>query len=163
MSSTIAFIVPKTFRKASLQNRLDRGFTLVVDVDIQSKSFLFNGKEYDVPCCFQIWKKSTKTRQLKNTKRSHDWFDFTSPEEADFAIRRVGWRAGAIETTALMKLSVQNTYFIKVKNPALLSVLQKVDFSVIRTQTAGVRSVSKGELVSLLDREIERQAAKTAA
>ena len=52
MSDTIAFVIPKTFRKFSVQNKLNLEFHLIKDLDIPKNGFIFEGKPYDVPCCF---------------------------------------------------------------------------------------------------------------
>ena len=61
-SDTIAFILPKSFMKESVQNKLDLSFHLETFIELPYKSFSLNGEEYGVNCVFQIWKK-------KNTKR----------------------------------------------------------------------------------------------
>lgn len=53
-ANVIAFIVPRTFRKASVVNRLDRHFHLLREEPVPSNAFLFNSKPYNVPAVFQI-------------------------------------------------------------------------------------------------------------
>ena len=55
-AQTIAFIVPRTFRRTSVQNRLDLSFRLVFDEDISVKPCGFS-PPMGVKCCFQIWEK----------------------------------------------------------------------------------------------------------
>lgn len=61
-SSVIAFILPKTFKKVSIQNKLNVNFRLIKTFDLPKNSFILNNQTYDVPCCFQIWQKSNKKR-----------------------------------------------------------------------------------------------------
>ena len=51
----VAFIVPVQFRKWSAQRQVDPSARLVVDMDLPERAFEFQGKPYDVRCCFQIW------------------------------------------------------------------------------------------------------------
>ena len=53
----IAMIVPRTFRKAKIQNRLDRNFHLVREVAVPKNAFVFRNRRYDVPTIFQIWER----------------------------------------------------------------------------------------------------------
>lgn len=64
-ADTIAFILPLTFRKYLTQKQLDRRLRLVFDQDLPSNSFLYNGKDYNVRCCFQVW----TTRSFGEDKR----------------------------------------------------------------------------------------------
>ncbi len=59
----IAFVLPRTFRKVSVQNRLDRRFHLISDQDLPSNAFLFQGQEHDVPSIFQVWIRRNQERQ----------------------------------------------------------------------------------------------------
>ena len=54
-SVCIAFIVPRTFSKKSLQSKLDRNFFLVHEMVLEEDGFLFKNESYDVPCVFQVW------------------------------------------------------------------------------------------------------------
>ena len=62
-SDVIAFIIPKTFRKISIQNRLNLNFHLVLDKSIPNKPCSFTPK-MNVKCCFQIWQKKKELREL---------------------------------------------------------------------------------------------------
>lgn len=59
----IAFIIPRTFRKLSVQNRLNNRFHLMYDEDVPIKPCIFTPK-MTVKCCFQIWKKSDVVREV---------------------------------------------------------------------------------------------------
>ena len=62
---TISFILPKSFRKESFQKAFPLNFHLVKEIDLPKNSFLVDGKEYDVPCVFQIWVKKEKERYIE--------------------------------------------------------------------------------------------------
>ena len=80
-SDIIAFIIPRTFCKQSVQNKLNRKFFLIDEYNLLKKrreggdlskndieydgenngedgAFTFKGKSYNVPCVFQIWSSS---------------------------------------------------------------------------------------------------------
>jgi len=62
-ADTIAFILPRTFRKPSTINQLDECFHLSKEIMLDKNSFhLPNGKAHDVPCVFQIWERYRRPR-----------------------------------------------------------------------------------------------------
>lgn len=149
-ANVIAFVIPKSFRKASVQNKLNKEFHLVYDKESPKNAFILHGKEYHVPCCFQVWIRKDKERELINTSHDNPWFNFCSKTEADVAVRRVGGRAGQLLEG--VDHSVESTYFLKSKIDIeeLKHMLSSIDLSYERDNTAGVRSVAKFEIVNKL-------------
>ncbi len=156
MADTVAFIIPKTFRKESIKNKLDLTMELILDEDLpMEKAFLLEGEEYFVPCCLQVWKRIPNNgKREKVTAPSNVWFEFVSKEFATFSIRRVGGRAGQVlEGT---DYNPNTTYFIKplIAHKKLEKVLKGIDFSEIVNNTAGVRSISQDEIIIELSKTI---------
>lgn len=52
---TIAFILPATFRKLSMQKVFPEDWQLVVDADLPDDVFIHPDGEIKIPCVFQIW------------------------------------------------------------------------------------------------------------
>lgn len=152
IGETIAFIVPKTFRKKSVHEKLNKNFWLVLDQDLPKDSFIHNDQPHDTPCCFQIWQKRDEKRVVVNYKNS-SYVEFVKKDEADFAVRRVGGRAGKAMEDVSGCAEVSH-YFIKVKigNPLqMIEKINSIDFSKIVNSTAGVRSLSKGEFIEKIE------------
>lgn len=151
-SDVIAFVIPRTFRKASVINRLDPHFHCVYDETVPDHSFIFKGTRYNVPCAAQIWVREKKPRDrictFKLEQISHI-FELVQPADSDFAIQRVGGRAGLIRTTDRMEFSAESHYFIRAHDPRVLSVFQNVNFDTVKFNTAGNPSVSPSELIEL--------------
>lgn len=151
-SEAIAFVIPRTFRKTSIINRLNKFFHLVYDETVPFNSFFFNGKEYDVPCAAQIWVKKSEERKkiatLKFSQIQH-WFEIVPPDNSDFAIQRVGGRAGLIRLDNRFSFSKESHYFIKSKNPKTLEIFKSVNFEDVKYNTAGNPSISPSELIEL--------------
>lgn len=148
----IAFILPKTFRKLSIINRLNKNFHLIHDEEVPKNSFVFEGNSYDVPCCFQIWKKESYIREsLKRYTFDDvkDWFKLCSNDEADFSIQRVGQKAGTIRTENFKHYSNLSHYYLKSMNPKVLDIFLLVDFEKVKYNTAGNPSISPSELIEL--------------
>lgn len=145
-SEVIAFIVPRTFRKPSIQNRLDGQFHIVHDSLLPSGSFIYEDEPYDVPCCFQIWECREEQRGRIVTRTTCDDFIFTTSDNADFAIQRVGVNAGRIKTD--LTSSPESHYFIKGR---VIDIMRMIDFSEVKMNTAGNPSISKHEIITLYE------------
>lgn len=147
-ADVIAFVIPKTFRKAHVINQLDKNFHLVLDETSPEDAFVLNGEPYHVPCCFQIWQRREEVRDQINTDSDNEFFEFCGKEDAQFAVRRVGGKAGQLlEGTDHKEVS---TYFLRAKcRPAILqAALRDLDLTKERDNTVGVRSVAKYELAN---------------
>ena len=115
MADTIAFIVPKTFQKNSIQNRLDMRFHLVVEHVLPLNSFLLEGEEYNVATVWQIWEKRLQPRQkIEKLPMVEDFKFCKRGDTPDIAIRRVGVLAGRIFETSLETRSEESHLFLKV-------------------------------------------------
>lgn len=165
--NVIAFIIPKTFRRISLQNRLHRKFHLIKDDDILSDPCAFN-PPMQVKCCFQIWEKKAEDRELIKLSTKHaDWeFLHLGPLNtkgqptppcgadgvciADFAILAYGGKCGSIVKTGLDTLSPKSWHWIKAKIniDLLIKRFESLDYSLSK-DTARQNSIGRGELVKL--------------
>ncbi len=151
---------PRTFRKPSLQNKLDPHFHLIHEEVLPENSFLHMGAEVHVPCVFQIWLKRETKRAHIATPCQGDDLEFLPPNrhhEATIAFQRVGVRAGTIKPIEPDKPlpSAQSHYFIRCDEPAQ-AILRAIDFHV-RYDTAGNPSISKGEILSSYREEQHRK------
>jgi hypothetical protein len=147
-SDVIAFIVPKTFKKASCQNKLSLDHHLITSIDLPKNSFVLNDEPYDVPCCFQIW---SKRRLIRNVDLTNAVFDFVGKKDGDVAVRRVGGRSGKA-TSDVSNTSESSHYYLRLLQPNqskfdLIEAINQVSFSDVINSTAGVRSLSKPELL----------------
>jgi hypothetical protein len=151
-ANIVAFILPKSFRKESIQNRLHSKYWLIYDEDVPNDSFIFEGEIYDVPCCFQIWIRKKETRK-KFTIVDNPYLEYTTKDAAEFSIRRVGINAGKADVG--VDKSISSHYFVKRKKKLhsikkWVKIINDIDFSSLSSSTAGPRSLSKSELAKLL-------------
>ncbi|KPF91886.1 hypothetical protein IP81_07410 [Novosphingobium sp. AAP83] len=159
MSDVIAFVLPRSFRKRSVQNRLHRNFHLVHEKIVEGYAFLFMGKPCNVPVVFQIWEYRDDERRLHNVKTSHPDFKFVASDESttsdkpDFAIQRVGARAGDIHHD--FSKSKNAHYFIHVvdRSPENVAYVERImgslNFAKMVRNVAGNPSLAKSEIVEL--------------
>jgi len=165
-SECIAFIVPRTFRKPSVINRLHSKFHLSEQVILPVKAFyLPEGGDYSVPTVFQIWNKQEEDREKIETTITHPDFDFVSisakpsdedkqkqRDESDFCVRRVGGAAGQVyEANGEKYRDWKSHYYIKQNVPGVRETLEGIDWDYLESpkyDTAGNPSVSKNDLVN---------------
>ncbi len=162
-SNVVAFVVPRTFRKISVQNKLDLRFHLVHDSDTPTNPCSFTPK-MSVKCCFQIWEKREYSREVISLPIEHPDFTFlklgpldnnkqpTPPTGADFAIRAYGGKIGEIKSEDLQNLRPKSWHWIKsvVPKEVLISKLNSLDYSSSEN-TARQNSMGKRELINLLN------------
>jgi len=154
-ANTISFILPKSFKKDSNKAKFDKFFHLIYEKDLPENSFSVNGKDCDVPCVFQIWKKK-KTERIIPDKIEPKNFKFVNKTEYhDISFRRVGVYAGKIDKKMDDK-SIQSHYFIKFTNNKSVNdnikLLEKINFDF--NNTVGPKSISKQELIKEFNKYI---------
>jgi len=147
-ANSISFILPKSFKKDSMQKHFNNYFHLIHEVDLEENSFLVNNEDANVPCIFQIWEKKEEQRDIL-AKLNPVNFKFVKKEEnPDISFRRVGINAGNISKNILDKSS-QSHYFIKFINNNIDENLNKLkDVTFDSNNTVGPKSISKQELIS---------------
>lgn len=153
IASTIAFILPLSFKKDSVKDKLDLCFTLVDELVLPNCEFtLLNQTTVEVPCVFQVWEKTSTKRKKKKLPTTSRLFTFTDKEHADFRIQRVGGNAG--KASFDLNKAVSSNYFIKNNsnktNEEFVEFVNSLTFPTI-TYTVGPKSLSKGELVSVVE------------
>jgi len=156
----IAFIVPRTFKRVSVQNRLNLNFHLAYEEDLPINPCSFEPK-MSAKCCFQVWeKKQIKRKKVFLPKEHKDWQFLalgpkdsngqpTPPDGADFALKAYGANCGQIVTEGLEKLRPKSWHWIKTQDPVeLIKVFKKLDYSISK-DTARQDSIGRAELVQL--------------
>ncbi len=160
-ADVIAFIIPRTFRRVSVQNKLPTNFHLIFDEDIPMSPCSFQPPMM-AKCCFQIWEKSTTVRPIVELSTTHADWEFlsfgpkdangqpTPPLGADFAIRAYGGKCGEIVDTGLELLRPKSWHWIKacISKSILMERFTTLDYS-LSLDTARQNSIGRGELVRL--------------
>lgn len=157
-ANTISFILPKSFKKQSMMERVPNYFHLMFEVDLPKNSFSVEGKTHDVPCVFQIWVKCVIPR-LEEEKQKPNGYEFvkkTEPHHISF--RRVGVNAGDITFFPDTQIkSPQSHYFIRFSPDLNLtmnmtSIPSHMNFE--HDNTVGPKSISKQECIKEMNRVI---------
>lgn len=169
-SDYIAFIVPLQFEKWSVQKNLNKAFSLIYSQNLEPNSFVFNGKDYALRCCFQIWtrlKTNTDLRlkqapatthkdfemwQYNNTKEARKYFD-KSRYAWDFAVVRQGFYDYTHFIIQEKELNPRVQYiFFKANNDRAMMNLKSLDFETLSKKNTIVPGFGKADVVAMYKR-----------
>ena len=156
-SSSISFILPKSFKKESFQKTFPMNFHKVHESDIPSDSFIIEDKIHNVPCVFQIWKKENRLRKLPIKQEPKRFVFCVKEDDPDFALRRVGVNAGKLVDSDISNVSSQSHYFIKLDRNMTKEqfVLCYNQISFDHNNTVGPKSISTKEFIAQINSVIE--------
>ena len=157
-ADVIAFIIPRTWNKQSIHNRLNEKFHLKKSFDLSEDCF-YGDKATNVKCCFQIWERSSVSREKEKKTLSHDdWTflpyvkgknDLEPPQGADFVVLAYGSNPGQTSSD-LYQWRPKSVHFIKSKigKKKLMERLSTLDYSCANN-SARQSSLCKTDLVRL--------------
>lgn len=155
-SEYICFIVPRSWRKWSVINRLDRNFHLIQDTDLQIDYVDAFGERVwqknRLSTCFQVWKRESFERDPVRV-RDMGLVEKVSPLEADVSLTVFGYNCGRVRTE-FDRVPNSTQMFLKLKDERSLAALQSVDFSRFYRNTAYTEALSLQEINFLLNEAI---------
>ena len=162
-ANAIAFIIPRTFKRVSIQNKLDLNFHLIYNNDLPMSPCCFEPK-MSAKCCFQIWIKKEIKRIPIVYPKTHSDFTFikygpkdnnnqpTPPnlDKIDFAMKAYGSNCGVIKTNNLIYLRPKSWHWIKsnIGKERLINRLESLDYSISK-DTVRQDSLGQQELIHL--------------
>ncbi|MCF0125096.1 MAG: hypothetical protein HUJ68_04955 [Clostridia bacterium] len=172
-SKIIAFIVPITFLKWSVQSQLNEDFKLVYFEELKENSFTLLNEEYNIRCCFQIWVLNNTYPNLKNfrimTRPAISHSDFliwqhnateASRKYVDEDWEIATWRQGyknyneifTREDYDWLREQVYNTnlqfFYIKPLTKKSREVINKMDFNKLARRNMRTPGFGKGDFVA---------------
>ena len=155
-SSHIAFLVPRSWRKWSVQNRLDLNFHLIHDQEV---NLIYENelgeplaKANELRTCFQIWEKKQNKRE-KVVVPDNGYLEKTTPENADVAMRVFGYGCGQVLDNFEPKPNT-TLMFLKLNSGVTISLLRELDFDRFRNNTAYTQALSFQEINFLLNEKL---------
>jgi hypothetical protein len=156
VSEAICFIVPRSWRKWSVTNRLDLSFELVfdkdLDIDYMDSSGELVSDKSRLATCFQIWKKTSSARVPIKVK-DMGVIEKVSPEQADVSLTIFGYGCGTLKQQ-FDRVPNTTQLFLKLNHPKALEALKSVDFSRFYKSTAYTEALSIQEINYLLNEQI---------
>lgn len=152
----ICFIVPRSWRKWTVINRLDRSFHLVDDYDLSINYVdpvgdLISGRN-TLKTVVQTWERRQPLRDVIAV-RDMDIIRKVSPLEADVSLTIFGYGCGKVKTE-FPRIPNTTQMFLKLCHPQALEALQSVDFSRFFNNTAYTEALSIQEINFLLNERI---------
>ena len=154
-SSTICFLVPRSWRKWSVTNRLDLRFHLVYDQDVFVSYEDSAGEQIreknGLRTCFQIWQKHDQVRE-KVVVPDNELIQKTSPDSADVAIRVFGYGCGTVLKDFPRKPNT-TLMFLKTSQRAR-EVLPNLEYSKFSDNTAYTQALAFTEINYLLNEAV---------
>lgn len=155
-SDYIAFLVPRSWRKWSVENRLNLNFHKITDRDVFVSYVDINGnpfkKNNGLRTCFQIWKKEPIPR-AKTLVPDNSLIEKTTPRKADVAIRVFGYGCGQI-LSEFPRVKNTTLMFLKVKNRKVVTALRQLDYQRFSMNTAYTEALALTEINYLLNEKI---------
>ena len=174
-SDIIAFIVPVSFMKWSVQKELNKQFSLIDYFYLEEESFSANGKPYSVRTVFQVWVKQKSNYDKGINKRlkkqppiKHDDFEIwqynATPEavkvvEEDWSIAT--YRQGYHDYNELFThddydyikekmtgTKKQQFFFIKPLTEEAEKIIRGMDFNALAARNTATPGFGKGDFVS---------------
>ena len=155
-SQLIAFLVPRSWRKWSVQNRLDTNFHLVSDQDVFVSYEDAEGnrlaKRNELRTCFQIWERRVELRALIEVP-DNGFLQRTTPQSADIAIRVFGYGCGTVMTD-FPRVANTTLMFLKASGAEVVRLLPSLNFQRFSRNTAYTEALSLPEINFLLNEAI---------
>lgn len=152
-SEYIAFIVPRSWRKWSVTNRLDARFHLRVDDDLAIHYVdAEGGAVYDrtyLQTCVQIWERRDDPRP-KIKVRDAGVVAKCAPEDADVALTIFGFGCGTVKSK-FPRHKVTTEIYFKTLHPRALEALSNVDYRRFSKNVAYTEALSIQEINYLLN------------
>jgi hypothetical protein len=146
-ADTIAFIVPATFLRVSVTNRLSLDFRCKHSECIPKGSF--QPRTMQARCVFQIWQKSPYKRKRIKIQKSSDFWP-CARKDADIALKAYGGSGDC--GTIIPPNEARNPrayHFLKLKTPVIKKRLELLDYYPLAGYTVRQDSIGLSDLYYL--------------
>lgn len=145
----IAFVVPRSWRKWTVLNRLDSSFELIDDwdlsIDYVDEDGAFTHGAGNLKTCVQVWRRLEDGERLPVKVKDNGFIQKAKPEEADVSFTLFGYGCGTTLTEFERRPNSTRTYFRLLRDDAL-EALTGSDFSRFFNHTAYTEALSMAEI-----------------
>jgi len=147
----IAFVLPSVYNKHTLQKVFPASWKLIVNKELSSESFTFEGKPYRIPSVFQVWVEYSDLLDLRAVERKdfcNKHFSICNKEEADLFVM------GASCNTVKYPKDVSSNnrgYYLKAKDltvEKLKSNIESINWKGFSCANGGVSWLTKTEFMN---------------
>jgi hypothetical protein len=156
VSDLIVFIVPRSWRKWSVQNRLNQNFHLVRDDDLAINYVDVNGDDSHAKdrlrTCVQYWERRETIRPLIKVQ-DMGIIERTTPDQADAALTMFGYNCGSLTTDFELR-KITTRMYLKFTHPKAKKAIENSDFSKFYLNTAYTEALALPEINYVLNEYI---------
>lgn len=147
-SSYIAFIVPRTFKRISVQNRLSLDFHLIYEKDIPIGSFI--PETMRARCVFQIWERRKYKRSKVILPSTHPDFKITKDVyKANIAIKAYGGSGDCGKMEYRFDNLNPKAYHFIVCGDEVIDIFKNIQYYPLASDTVRQDSIGQKELIYL--------------
>ncbi|VVC05362.1 Uncharacterised protein [uncultured archaeon] len=164
-SDVLGFILPLQFRKWSAQSKITPLANLILDMKLPENSFEFEGKDYKVRCCFQVWALEGFSDQFQNLRilekpntyhNDFRMYQYNRTEDAkkffdydwDFAVPRQGYVDYSFKAYSKSQCDMKQQWiFFKAKDDEVLKKLLAIDFEKLSCKNIGIPGFGKADVI----------------
>lgn len=148
----IAFILPASFGKESIANRVPKNMHCIYQRDLLHENFRFANECKRIPVVFQVWEKRQWNRVIMRKKLQTLDFQPTAKggsAAVDFAICTHGSGYGKIWTANFATLNSNTHRFFTAKAPVaeIIKRLSSIDWQRFAKYTVGPPCISVKEII----------------
>lgn len=172
-ADTLAFILPVSFRKWSVQSRVNTSLSLLSNTLLPNYSFILDGLPYDVRCCFQIWSRTGDNNMRLTASPAISHPDFTMWQynnttsalnvfnnAFDFAVPRQGYVDYTRRETSQGKREHSTQWMLfKANSSEALERLLNLDFQELAMKNTSTPGFGKADVVAAYRRGTESSGA----
>lgn len=149
----IGFLVPRAWKKWSVQDRLDLSFHLVDEIEIPSVAFYdLEGVPHEggkLQTVFQVWKRGFPDRE-KVVIADRGYIKKTDYNRADVSLTVFGRGCGTLKESFPREPNTTQM-FLQVASPEVVEALKSVDFSRFYNNVSYTEALSIKEIMFLLN------------
>lgn len=157
VSDYVGFVVPKSWRKWSILNRLDKRFHLIYDEELHVNYLCDDPKDRKgkLATVFQVYQRRDFDRKIVKVE-DRGYIVKTTPEEADVSLTIFGQGCGTVNTD-FPRVKNTTKMFLKVSSPRVLDALSNVEYSKFYNNVAFTEALSIQEINYLLNEFFDSQ------
>lgn len=153
MCTDIAFIVPRSWHKWSVTNRMDMNFELRNDLEL-SINYVDRFGEHgyasnNLKTCLQVWSR-TETPRERVRIIDNGFVSKCDPADADIAMKVFGYGCGKV-VDDFERIPNTTMMFLKVNDERAIKVLRTADFSRYSTNVAYTQALAFSEINDVLN------------
>lgn len=157
----IGFIIPKSWRKWTVQARLDQRAQLIHDEDVTvhyvdpNGENLYNSKKSNLRTVFQIWHiREDGFQRGKIVVPDHGLISSVPPSEADVALVIFGHSCGKVVENFDKEKKNTTMMYLKVSDPSIIQTLKTLPYDRFSENVSFVQALSIHEIRFLLNEKL---------